>query len=331
MFLIDDIKELFADYPDTSAKIIGRLGATGSGKTLDQTEQDVLPALLAGEEVWCSYWVNWALPNLHYFAPADFEKISSVRNAMIVFDEIRQSFEPRGWEGESNEVRAFFELHRKRHNDIVFNTQDVSLVAKTVGIQTHSWSRIERVKDNILMRLWYNLLGRQGPTIRKDYLTFAELRKMANGWELGEDVALDAEWEFTHYRAQQLLHEELNDYKIELVHRYCPKCQARQGEQILKKDTDKVCKLDSKSGLFRLRNDEFCPKHKDVKLEIKKSGIYDTDFEPEIIERELEWIPMTDCKAGDRKVRYTGALSRRQELLKAELIKAEEKTTGLSG
>lgn len=321
------IKELFAEYPDTSAKIRGRLGATGSGKTLDQTEQDVLPALLAGEEVWCSYWVNWAGSNLHYFPPADFDAINNVRNATIVFDEIRQSFDPRSWESESNEVRAFFELHRKRHNDIIFNTQDVSLVAKTVGIQAHEWSRIERVRDGLLIRIFYNLMGWQGITVRKDFLTFAELKKMANGWELGEDVALDAEWKLTHYRAQNLIHRELNDFKIELFHRYCPKCQARQGEQILKKDTTKVVRFDNKKGKIRLINKEFCPKHKDIELEVKESGIYDTDFEPEVIEKEIEWVPMIDCPKGDRKIRYNGSLSQRQADLKAEL----NKTQGISG
>lgn len=318
---IELIKELFAEYPDTSAKIRGRLGATGSGKTLDQTEEDVLPALLAGEEVWCSYWINWAGDNLHYFAPADFEAIAAVRNAVIVFDEIRQSFDPRSWEAESNEVRAFFELHRKRHNDIIFNTQDVSLVAKTVGIQAHEWSRIERVRDNIFMRIFYNMTGWNGPTIRKDYLSFAELKKMANGWELGEDVALDAEWKLTHYRAQNLIHRELNDFKIELFHRYCPKCQSRQGKQILKKETTDVIRFDNKKGIPILKEKEYCPKHKDVLLEVRESGIYDTDFEPEVIEKEIEWVAMVDCPKGDRKIRYNGALSERQQQLKSELNK----------
>jgi len=315
---IKNFINIFREYPDTSAKIIGRLGKTGSGKTLDQTEQDVIPALLNGEEVWCSYWINWNGPNIHYFNPDDFDAIANVRNAVIVFDEIRQSFDPRRWESEDEQVRTFFEMHRKRHNDIIFNTQDVSLVAKTIGIQAHQWAQVERVKDSILKRVWYNISRHEGITIRKDYLTFQELKKIANGWELGEDVAIDADWEITHYRAQNLIHHELDDYKVELVHRYCPICQSRQGEMIKKEDTNKVCKKDEK-GNWILRQKEFCPKHPKEKLEIKESGIYDTDYEPIRIEKELIWVPLVDCKKGERKVRYNGPLSERQEKLRQEL------------
>lgn len=46
-----------------------RLGLPGSGKTLDQTLSDVIPALLSGVDVYCNYWINWDSPNLHFFPP----------------------------------------------------------------------------------------------------------------------------------------------------------------------------------------------------------------------------------------------------------------------
>jgi len=316
MKIFNDITNLFAEEPDTGAKIIGRLGATGSGKTLYQTETNILPALLAGEEVWVSYWINWAGNNCHYFPPKDFEIISGLRNCLIVFDDIGRSFDARGWESENQEQRAFFELHRHRHNDIVFNTQDVSLVAKTVGIQAHEWSQIERVSDPILKRLWYSIIGKQGFTIRLDYLTFAELKKMANGWELGEDVAIDCDWHEHHFCKEDLVHRELNDFKIELFHKYCPKCMSRQGSQILKKDTESIVGFDNSKGIPVLKEEEYCPKHKEILLEIRESGLFDTDYEPEIVEKKVEW------KAYSQQLKllpFNGALSERQIKERGEL------------
>ena len=82
-------------------------------------------------------------------------------------------------------------------------------------------------------------------------------------------------------------------------------------------DTNKACKKDEK-GNWILRQKEFCPKHPKEKLEIKESGIYDTDYEPIRIEKELIWVPLVDCKKGERKVRYNGPLSERQEKLRQE-------------
>jgi malate/lactate dehydrogenase len=87
---------------------------------------------------------------------------------------------------------------------------------------------------------------------------------------------------------------------------------------IKKEDTNKACKKDEK-GNWILRQKEFCPKHPKEKLEIKESGIYDTDYEPIRIEKELIWVPLVDCKKGERKVRYNGPLSERQEKLRKEL------------
>jgi len=292
-------------------KIKNILGKTGAGKSLICVEDWFLPALLDKEDVHTCLWLNWKgytdedgqlIQNWHYFAPRNFEKIKNLRNCVIGFDEYRQSFDPRRYDDETEEVRAFFELHRHRHNDIRGNTQDVSLVAKTIGIQAHEWSQVERVEPTWLQKGWDWLLGRECIRIRRDYLTFAELKKMANGWELGEDVGLEAEWEIIRYDIKDLLHHELDEYKQELVHRYCPKCKMRQGEQIKAEDTEKIANkiLDRKGNLigWELKEKEYCPRpnHKHIELELKESGMFDTDYEPEVPEEQYRLIKMVACK-----------------------------------
>lgn len=295
---------------DTDVKIKIRLGKTGSGKTLDQNEEDVLTDLLDKQEVYTCYWVNTTLPNWHYFAPRDFDAIKNLRNATIVFDELRQSFDPRSWESETEEVRSFFELHRHRHNTIIGNTQDVSLVSKTVGIQTHEWILIEQISKGRFGHWIERLFKTESISVQKDFLTFQELKKMANGWELGEDVALNSEWERKNYRIKDIIHPELDSIKIEIVHRYCPRCAMRQGEQILAADTNKICRFDDTVKSWILKKKEFCPKHVDEPLEVRLSGMFDTDYEPETVEKELLFKPFVKKEIWSE---YRGGLSVKQQ------------------
>jgi len=286
------IRELRSELGDN--KITIRLGKTGSGKTLLQTELDVLPRLLAGQEVYCCYFINWNGSNLHYFAPRDFEVVKSIRNATIVFDEIRRSFDPRAYELEGEDFRSFVELHRHRHNDIIANTQDISLVAKTIGVQAHNWSQVENVSSSFFSRFFSKVFGSSDLVIREDFLTYQELKRLAVGFELNEDVELKPDWQISRFRISSLLHPELDKYKIELVHRYCPLCRSRQGEQILKEDTSKVCNVDKK-GHFTLKDLEFCPKHKNTPLEIRTSGLFDTDYEPEVLDSPVKIVKYRVC------------------------------------
>jgi len=295
--IINIYHELQEEEGDNEITI--RLGKTGSGKTLIQTELDVLPLLLDDQDVWCCYWLNWNKDNYHYFAPRQFDKVKDQRNTSIVFDEIRRSFEPRAYEGETEEFRSFVELHRHRHNNIIGNTQDISLVAKTFSIQTHNWSQVSKSPRNILLRIWDKMTDREKICIEEDYLTYGELKKIANGWELGENVALDAEWHKWKFNKKDLIHHELDEYKVELVHKYCKKCRSRQGEMIKKEDTEKYCdKIKNDKGEitgYRLKEKEFCPKHKKEELIIRESGMFDTDYEPEKEEKNLKAVYYETC------------------------------------
>lgn len=313
-------------------KIKNILGKTGSGKSLLCTEFWTLPALIDGEEVYTCLWINWKLPNWHFFKPRDFNAIKNLRNCVIIFDEYRQSFDPRNYAGESEEVRAFFELHRHRHNDIRGNTQDVSLVAKTIGIQAHEWSQVERLDNTWFENLLDWIRNETNIRIRQDYLTFQELKKMANGWELGEDVAINADWEIHKFDTNYLIHHELDDFKQELIHSYCPKCKMRQGfktgkkikvkrvneeigkleeieideikNQIKSEETEQYCIkiIDNYAkNLYHYEwiEDHFCCKenHADIPLEIRFSGMFDTDYEPETVEEEFKIKKYVQCKA----------------------------------
>lgn len=299
--LINIYKEIKEETGDN--EIFGYLGKTGSGKTVIQNEEHVIPALLEGLEVKCCYWINYdtrKYKNLEYFAPKDFDKIKNVRNSIIVFDEIRRSFDPRGYQMESEELRGFVELHRHRHNTIIFNTQDISLVAKTFGIQTHNWSYLEKDNIGLIKNMWDRIWEDRKIRIWESLLSYQELKKMANGWELGEDVGLNSHTRKIKYSFKRLLHHELDEYKIELIHRYCPKCNSRQGEQILKEDTYKEAE-EIKEGIWKPKKKIYCPKHNEetknpVILEIRESGMFDTDYEPVESKEQFRIVKYKMCK-----------------------------------
>lgn len=304
-------------------KIITVLGKTGSGKTLYQTEEFVLPALIEGLDIYCCYWLNWKLPNYHYFQPKDFDEIADKRNAVIVFDEVAQSFDPRDWEREDGRVRSFFQLHRHRHLDIICNTQDISLVAKTIGTQTHKWILCEENNDSLIILLIKKILGikRKGIKIDLTQMTIQQIKKMAMGWEIGEVYNPEKEdnnFKSIKYDIEKLVHRELNQYKIEIVHKYCPRCKSRQGEQIKAEKTDEICEFNPKTKQWELKKEEFCPKHHNTKLIIRESGIYDTDYEPEIKEKKVIFKPFCEQMVMRE---YKGELTKEQNENKKNLEK----------
>jgi hypothetical protein len=292
-----------------------RLGKPGCGKSLDQTETDVLEHLWAGEDVYCCYWINWKgyknskgewTQNFHYFPPTKkgWDSIKDKRNCVVVFDELAQVFDPRDWAEEGSEVRRWFQLHRHFHVDIYANTQDVSLVAKSVGIIADEWQLIENVGYGLVIDWILDALGVQIIRIRKEFLTWQQLKKMASGWELGEDVAIDGNWKHKRYPIKKIIHNELNEYKEELYHYYCQKCCSRQGEKI----KDKTMTLGSLASL----GTKYCEKHKEEPLIIKETGLYDTDYTPEMDEEEIEFKAFVDSPKGWRKIEYKGLLSPKQ-------------------
>ena len=312
--------------PISGVNCIMRLGLPGSGKTLDQTINNVLPHLLAGEIVYSSYWINWNRPNLKLFK--EFDDIENVRNCVVVFDEIGQVLPARQWEEEGLKVQLFFQLHRHRHIDIIGNTQDVSLVAKTVGIVANKWYLCDN-KTSKLFNMALKPFNLGYVIIRKTILSWQQLKKMANGWEL-EGIFPEGRKKDRHktdfHSLESLEFNELDEFKQEIVHTYCPICQMRQGLQILKEDTLNQCDYNRKTKIYTLKEALYCPKHEQQPLEIRKSGIYDTDYEPKFPDKTITWRPLVDSPKGYTKIAYKGTLSDEQLAQKQELIR----TNGLA-
>lgn len=277
-----------------------RLGLPGEGKTLAQTEQDVLPLLTAGLEVYCNYWINWEGPNFHLFT--DMEEIIYLRNCVVVIDEIATLMDPRDYSSESKALRIFFQQHRHRAVDIVANTQHLSLIPKTALIEVKTFLHCTKSWSGWLLKSFFP--GFPWIVVREEELTPVDLKKMENGsYRVQDENGDDEDEDFTEYSVKNsetfwfnkkaLYHRELNDFKIELVHRFCPKCKARQGEQILKDKTYDFAIFDIRKDKYVLLEGVdlgFCPKHKTQPLEIRESGLYDTRYEvvpnvPEVVFR----------------------------------------------
>jgi len=294
-----------------------RLGLPGSGKTLGMIEEDLLPHLLDGQEVYTNVWVNWNGPNLHFFTSDDFDElVPELRNCVLVMDEIGQVLEPRAWEQESGNIRRFFQLHRHHHVDIYGTTQDISLVAKSAWIVVDEWQLCQKIPKNWLGMAIDWLLKRKSFNIAYQSMTYQELKKASYGWEIHDGEGGDeyqnnkkigGDIRIQKYTEEKLIHRELNDHKIELYHYYCPLCAGRQGEKIPKETEYEEIKQ------------AFCPKHKEQKLEIKESGIYDSDYDLPVKERAVTFQALIDSPKGYRKIPFKGALSREQTERKKNL------------
>lgn len=293
-----------------------RLGLPGSGKSLGLVEEDLLPHLIRGEEVWCNFWINWKgvwtidkdhpqgyyRQNLHFFATDEFESlVPTLRNCVLIMDEIGQVMEPRAWEQESGNVRRFFQLHRHHHVDIYGTTQDISLVAKSAWIVVDEFILCEKLRKSWMSFFLDKILKRQTFKIAYQDMTYQELKKMSYGWEQYDsqgEIKLGGKPRKIRYESKKLEHKELNDNKVELRHLKCPKCASRQKNEM---------------------KDGYCPKHRSERLITINSGIYDSDYDLPIKEKQITFYPMIDCPAGYRKIPYKGALSERQAKHKAEL------------
>jgi len=137
-------------------------------------------------------------------------------------------------------------------------------------------------------------------------MTYQELKKAANGWEVADSEtddsrAVGGDIRLKRYNIKELVHSELDQFKVELYHYYCPKCAGRQGQVIRKEvEYDEISK------------EVYCQKHKEQLLEVKQSGLYDSDYDLPVKEREITYQAMIDSPKGWRKIPYKGALSENQ-------------------
>lgn len=310
------------------SKFCVRLGLPGSGKTLGMVEEDLLPHLIAGEEVYCNFFVNWSGENIHFFT--DIEDILNVSNCVVVFDEIGQVLDARSWDMESSTVRRFFQLHRHHHIDIYGSTQDISLICKSALIVVDEFILCENYDDHKFIKMIFNFFHYNRVRVKYENMSLLELKKMARGVSIalkkyeisnGDDVGqsefeadsfddfdfeflgTDANARIVIFSIKDLLHKELDKNKKELYYKFCPLCFSRQG-----------LKIPFDVNIEDLE-DEFCPKHINEKLIFKESGIYNTDEELEIPFKDIVWKPYVPSPAGHRLIEYKGSISSKQSRL----------------
>jgi len=177
--------------------------------------------LIDFQEVWSTTWLNWKHPNYHYFQKID--EVLHVRNALIFFDEIAQPLDPRLWTKESSGVRAFFQLHGHRHNDIIGTTQDPSLVCKSALIIISKWflcSDCSNFFSFDLIEVKRELLK------RRDLLKPLDASDVESPDSIDETVLVDLlpsnEIKKYCFHPKKLYHYELNEHKSETHHYFAP-------------------------------------------------------------------------------------------------------------
>jgi predicted SnoaL-like aldol condensation-catalyzing enzyme len=230
-------------------------GLPGSGKSLIQTLA-VYPFLIKGYQVYSDYWINFKGDNLHFFS--EIEEVVDKRNCVIVFDEISALLEPRNWEQESDEVRKFFSQHRKRHVTLFATTQHASLVAKSARIIVDYWAQMTNYTPT------EGIKGKKGIGSKLPFLIFREQPIPRNQINSEEPETKSGFMDFfTELRIvlkKDILRKDLDKFKAELRHWYCPVCCQSQNEREVR-----IAKYK-------------CPKCSSA-LKMRQSGIYDTDRE----------------------------------------------------
>jgi len=114
-------------------------------------------------------------------------------------------------------------------------------------------------------------------------------------------------------RKKDLFHYEFNEHKEELLYHYCPLCCQRQEPKILKGDSEVYATYKNKKRLKLLPNSDrpkfYCPKHKEQELQIFESGMYDTDYEINLPEKQVVFKPYYKAL---KEVPFRGSLSQSQ-------------------
>lgn len=306
------------------------LGLPRSGKTLSQIENELLPEILAGMTVYSNTWINLELENNITYH--EFEEIKHVRNCIVHMDEICHVFDPRDWQNESKEVRDFWQLHGHRHVGLITNTQHISLVPKSALIEVSRYFMCEKLwNSDMIKNIFPNF---PWVVVQETELSLQEIKALDSGFiaknysedDDDDDMKFSSEDSKSYwFNKTKLMHRELNDLKKELIHWYCPICKQRQGELIPKNESEKYADFNEKKGWTQLllKNELVpkCPKHKNINLEIKESGIYDSYYEFEVIEKEVEFRPFYKAI---KEVPFRGRLSERQLELKNKLEKSFE-------
>lgn len=309
----------------TGKEFSNYLGLPGAGKTLSAIEEKVLPAYLAGVPIWSNTFIN--LKGVNYFS--DIEEVLDKRNILLFIDELGFVLDPYDWANIPKSVRVFFQFHRKKKIEIVSTTQDISFLAKPARVLVSNYIFCENSDWGQIVAKIFSFFGYGEVRLAQRALTFNDLQKLQKG--VGASPLIDSEEEEEEmpddldfddlgvespiirrsYSFKTLFHRELDEYKIEIYHKFCPLCNGRSGSQIKAEDSDIYIDYNKKLKRYFLKTSEFCSFHKDQLLDVRVSGIYDTDYELEPKDIDVVWKPYVPVKSGATLVPYKGVLSKK--------------------
>lgn len=284
--MVKDIKNFI--YPPCEDYYFHQfLGLPRNGKTLWIVEKYLLPALLAGEQVWSSEWINWKGDNLHFFN--NFEQVLPVRNATVFFGEIGRYLNARDFENESTELKMWFAMHGHYRNNILGDCQDVSQIAKSARIHISRWF----VMEKMALHNWFGCIAVQQieTTLRNINMREKGLFVGCEYDDDGEIIREDGDKEIIKRfitTRKSLIHHELDHRKELLECFYCPHC----GGNYLYEGV--------------------CPRHNTLNL-IVPTPMYDTHIDPPLPDDpDVVWVAM---KKYPKLQRYKGACQKPSNLV----------------
>lgn len=297
------------------------LGHVGQGKTLVMNEDYVLPALIDGQDVFSTYWVNWNTGKFHI--TRNPEEFVTLRNCLLAIDELADLIDKIDWERYSQAVKKFFMYHRHFFVDIVANTQSYEDIAHQPRRHISRYFMCERHFDgDLLKKIWPRF---PWVTIKTYEMTKNEVMLLDKARIQFEDddsvdtfkaIATMRAW----YKIKNLYHFELDQYKQEYIHFYCPICNSRHGDQIPKEETGQYAVRDDRTKIWLPRKDlelGKCPKHPDQDLTVRTSFMYDSNYLPE--EKKNQPIIFKPFVMGQKLVPFRGDLTEDQQKLLKKL------------
>jgi len=294
------------------------LGSVGQGKTLVINEDYTLPALIDRQEVFCSYWVNWNRPNYHYWREP--EEFTELKNCLLVIDELGDIIDKWSWDILDASIKKFFMYHRHRLVDIVGNTQDYGDVAVQPRRHITRYFMTEKHFSNkFIQKFWKSFPWVVIKTyeMTKNDVMLLDKPIITNDNNETVDTFKSIDKLRTFYSIKKLYHFELDKFKKEFIHFYCPDCGCRHNEDIPKDETGQFAIRDKKTNLFIPREDynfPYCPKHIDTKLTIRTSTMYDSHYLPK---NKSKQVVVKLFSKAEKLVPYKGNISDEQR----ELIK----------
>jgi len=302
------------EYSLEGSKFLLFIGLPGAGKTLSAVEEVVIPAYLSQIKIYSNTWIN--LQSINYiYDPEDFCKL---RNCLLVIDEIGQIVDPYAWKDLSWAVRSFFQNHRRYNVSIVATTQDISFIAKPARVLVSEFIFCENVSDKGLFSQFSSTVS-----IKQKTLTFNDLKKLQAGIgsktlkenedeemadmfsedidDLLESTEMEIDVRDVNYSKKDLAHKELDPYKLEFYHYFCPQCYSRQYQDI-PRGTEFKHIYYNKKNKPKLKINTFCPAHPLQRLELRVSSAYDSEYLVQFPQKDIVWKPYKLSPEGYRLI-----------------------------